>query len=289
MKLLKFNINEKQNRDVKKLIHKLSYLSLNESNHYPSNVLEYLKDPKERSHEWKVNRWKNWMNQLEEDWEEFSETLQTDNNEWIEGNEEKWEIWFESIKKKWIHYNKNLENEYKKDILAESLTWDETMWKVWINTEGREHMEKEWKTWIAEKESNMYDWVVKQWSQWKSEKIEEWVNSKWKLKEDEYWKKWEHKVKKWNKMKKMLHSKENNDWMKWKQRVEMEREQWLDWVESKDEIFINQKWKNWKKWKNNKRNIFYKWVDNYINKWIDEKKWVPLVNEVKELTKKKGR
>ncbi|SBT83561.1 tryptophan-rich protein [Plasmodium ovale] len=268
------------------LINKIFSAPVTQANHYPLNTLEYLHGAREKTEEWKENRWNNWFQQLEEEWTEFNYTLENEKEEWIRGNEKEWDNFLTDVEKKWIHLSRNIDNEYKRTALAESLTWNETMWRVWINTEGRDFIEKEWRQWITNKESYLYSWVSREWVQWKDEKIQEWKNNKWKLEENEYWEKYEKKMKS-GKLSKFLNLKEKEKWLKWKDRNRREKEQWLNWVQTKDDIYINSKWEKWKKWKNYKRNLFYKWVDAYVNKWIHEKQWYVLVNEVKELTLQK--
>ncbi|ANQ07576.1 Tryptophan-rich antigen [Plasmodium coatneyi] len=257
---------------------------LDQSISYLSNALESAQQPETRSDQWRQNEWNKWEDKLEEEWEEFDENLEEEKDELLKMNEEEWGPWFEEIKKKWTtNFGKNLDDEYKLEVLKESLYWNEVTWKTWIKTEGRAFIQKDLVKWIASKESYLYRWVSKEWTEWKNEKIQEWFNSKWKREENEYWTKWEKKFKQSKNSSKMINSKDHEKWLKWKETTQHELNNWHEWAEFKDNIYINSDWAKWKQWKNTKRTLFYDWVDSYVYKWIREQQWTALIDEIKEL------
>ncbi|GAB65602.1 tryptophan-rich antigen [Plasmodium cynomolgi strain B] len=258
--------------------------ALNLTRGYLSSALENSQEPKERSDEWRQNEWNKWEDKIEEEWGEFDENLEAEKDELIKMNEKEWGPWFESIKKKWTNFGKNIDDKYKSEVLKESLYWQEAAWRTWIKTEGRAFIQRDLVNWFTSKESYLYRWVSNQWTEWKNEKIQEWFNSKWKREENEYWEKWEKKLKQLNNSPKMVNSKDHEKWLKWKERTQHELNEWHEWAEFKDNIYINSNWAKWKQWKNEKRTLFYNWVDSYVYKWIRENKWTVLVDEIKELT-----
>ncbi|GAW80089.1 tryptophan-rich antigen [Plasmodium gonderi] len=241
-------------------------------------------EPEQKTDEWRQNEWNKWEDKLEEEWGIFDENLEDETDELIKICENEWDTWFEGIKNKWTHFSENLDDQYKIEVLGESLKWNESSWKFWIKTDGREIIQKDLNNWIASKESYLYEWVSNQWVKWKSAKLQEWFNSKWKLEENEYWEKWEKKFNNLKNQTQEVKSKDYDKWLDWKNRTKQEFDQWHEWAEFKDNIYINHYWKKWKKWKNNKRNLFYGWVDSYVHKWIRDNKWMVLVKEIKELT-----
>ncbi|KJP89491.1 hypothetical protein AK88_00934 [Plasmodium fragile] len=262
--------------------------ALGNTTNYLSNALENSQEPKERSDEWRQNEWNKWEDIIEEEWEEFDENLEAEKDELIKMSEEEWGPWFESIKKKWTNFGKNIDDKYKSEVLKESLYWNEVAWRTWIKTAGRSFIEKDLTRWLTSKESYLYRWVSKEWTQWKNEKIQEWFNSKWKRKENEYWWKWEKKLKESKNSSRMVNSKDHEKWIKWRERTQCELNKWHEYVEFKDNIYINSNWAKWKEWKNAKRTLFYAWVNSYVYKWIRQHQWTVLTEEIKQLSSAKS-
>ncbi|CAA9987294.1 tryptophan-rich antigen, putative [Plasmodium knowlesi strain H] len=262
---------------------------LDQSMNYLCNALENAQQPEARSDQWRQNEWNKWEDKLEEEWAEFDENLEDEKDELIKMNEKEWGPWFESTKKKWMNFGKYIDDKYKCEVLKESLYWNEVAWKTWIKTEGRSFIEKDLSMWFASKESYLYRWVSKEWTEWKNEKIKEWFNSKWKREENEYWTKWEEKkLKKSNNSSKIVNTKDYKKWLMWKEKTQQELDNWHEWAEFKDNIYINSNWEKWKQWKNEKRKLFYNWVDSYVWKWIKENQWIPLIEEIKQLSPSKA-
>ncbi|SBT73404.1 tryptophan-rich protein [Plasmodium ovale] len=236
-------------------------------------AIEYHPRLLEKTEEWKDNEWKNWMTKLEGEWIEFNTTIEKEKVKWLSSKEKDWDEFMQVMESKWMHYHDELEDDVKSDILKRSLTLDESEWKEWMKTEGKELMEKDWKNWITDNESYLDVWSVKEWLKWKNQRIVTWIMTDWKCEEDEYWSKWEES---WAKS---LNLKDRNNWLNWRERLNKEMVQWNSWVMTKEQQIRENRSNNWSKWKSDKHVMFNLWMESFINKWIQEKQWFVWVKE----------
>ncbi|GAW83886.1 tryptophan-rich antigen [Plasmodium gonderi] len=238
----------------------------NEDNEKGVNSNESKND--EITEEWKVNEWNKWMRQLEEQWHFFNMSLDNKASEWMKQKDGEFEKWITDMQTKWMNYNHNLDIEYNTDLYKKCYMWDETDWKTWIRTNGKKLMEEDWVKWINDNECKLNEWLNYDWTQWKSLNNFNWEMSEWKSDEYEMWEDWDNvNLTKW------LNTKKRKKYLIWKTRIEKEREQWDNWVASKNELTLKNKHIKWKEWKDEKRLIFNEWVGNFINTWISKKQW----------------
>ncbi|SBT72813.1 Tryptophan-Threonine-rich plasmodium antigen C terminal, putative [Plasmodium ovale] len=240
----------------------------------PMKAIQLEEEWIDKTDEWKENEWNNWKLELEKNWKFFHLSLQNEKNMWVKNKTNEWIDWMQRMNNKWTHYNENLNETYKSNILEKSLTWDEEDWKYWANTEMKTLIVKDWENWINQCEVNMNKWIENKWIHWRSYQIMTWLNSEWKHAENIHWLKKERLE--WTKPSNV---KNTGDWLKWKERMYRQSDEWLTWVQNKEKLILNNKCIYWEKWKNNKNTLFDKWTKEFLNKWISEKKWNALTNE----------
>ncbi|SBT36689.1 tryptophan-rich antigen (Pv-fam-a) [Plasmodium ovale wallikeri] len=257
-----------------------SYASINEETNkrddsVPDNLMEFWKGAVEETEVLKNYAWNNWMMRLEADWEQYNNSMKEKKKVWLNEAENEWTKFMNSMENKWtINFKENMDEELKSPAISKSSTWNENEWKEWIQTEGKKIMDADLQKWIKEKETSLDLIIIAEWVYWKNNKIMTWLLSDWKNEEDNYWAQWENmKWSKWFKMEDRKH------WLKWKERIAKESEQWTNWLNLKENVYIFSEWNRWSEWKNEKTNMFNKWADSFINKWINEKKWKTLFNK----------
>ncbi|KMZ92821.1 tryptophan-rich antigen (Pv-fam-a) [Plasmodium vivax Mauritania I] len=239
----------------------------------PNNLMEFWKDDVDQSEQLKKCAWDNWMMRLESEWENFNTSMKSKKNVWLQETEQEWTEWIKQMENKWMNCNENINDEYKDYLISKSATWTDEEWKEWIKTEGKNFMKTDLEKWIKAKETSLDLLLLTEWVQWKNEKIMAWLLSEWKTEEDTYWSQWEHST--WLKW---LNLTEKKHWLKWKERNHREGEQWSTWLHVKENVYIFSEWNNWSIWKNEKEEFFYKWMEDTINEWINEKRWNTLVS-----------
>ncbi|SBT33222.1 tryptophan-rich antigen [Plasmodium ovale wallikeri] len=220
------------------------------------------------------NEWNDWMQTLEEEWQEFNANIEKKKNKWIEKQEKEWNEWIKGTKNKWIQFNGNM--DIASEILKKSVNWKDAQWKNWINKEGRMIIEKDFETWITEKQQTLQRAIMKEWVNWRNNKIKAWLMTKWKYKEEECSKKWDD-----TEFAKSLYKKDPNCWLQYKQNICAQRAQWLKWLLIKEYVYVHDDGIKWSKWKDDKRASFNEWVESYVKKWISEKQWNVLIKAIK--------
>ncbi|GAW79601.1 tryptophan-rich antigen [Plasmodium gonderi] len=233
----------------------------------------------EESEEFKRMAWNNWMLRLEAEWKELQESIEELKEKCLEEKESEFSDWLSSLQNKWYHYNKAMLKEYKCNVMENSSNWNDAQWENWVKNEGLKIIEEQWKTWIKKQDEQIRDLTLHKWIQWKNDKIRSWLLCEWKSEEDFYWTNWERSsTAKW------LQEAEKAHWMKWKERINRESEQWENWVQMKESIYINEKWAKWAQWKNNKKHLFNKWSASLIYKWTLKKQWKVWIKEANNTT-----
>ncbi|SBS94003.1 tryptophan-rich antigen [Plasmodium ovale curtisi] len=240
----------------------------------PMEAIQLKEEWIDKTDEWKENEWNNWKLGLEKNWKIFYLSLQNEKNMWVKSKTNEWIDWMQRMNNKWMHYNENMNETYKSNILEKSLTWDKEDWKHWANTEMKTLIVKDWENWINQCEVNMNKWIENKWIHWRSYQIMTWLKSEWKHAENIHWLKKERLE--WTKPSNVKNA---GDWLKWKERMYRQSDEWLTWVQNKEKLILNNKCIYWEKWKNNKNTLFDKWTEEFLNKWIIEKKWNALTNE----------
>ncbi|GAW79600.1 tryptophan-rich antigen [Plasmodium gonderi] len=224
---------------------------------------------------WKHTEWINWMNQLEKEWKDFNSVLVKEKKKCLAIKEQKWNKWINNLEKKWMDYDQDIIKECKSDIFKNSKLWDESDWVIWIETEGKQHMQKDCENWIKQNRYCFNEWIMKQWVEWKNKKIMQWFMNSWKYEEDDYWESWERRgcFEKW------LNKAKRKKWALWCQRNDRETEQWNRWVKSKEVFYKNYVISKSMEWENEKRMLFDHWMKYFISKWIDKKQWLVWVKK----------
>ncbi|SBS89048.1 tryptophan-rich antigen [Plasmodium ovale curtisi] len=221
----------------------------------------------EKSEQLKKHAWNNWLVKLEIDWQYFNALLESEKKKCLEEKENDWHEWLKSIENKWMHYNKDMYIEYESNVFEESKAWNDKEWEEWIKTEGKRYMQMDWNKWIQENEIEWHEWILKQWIEWKDDKILTWILKDWRRDEFEYW----EKLKSMTLAQPLLDRVQNN-YTKWEKRVDKEKEQWKNWVNDKQDLYLNECAK-WTKWKENKLETFNEWAEPFVNTWIKQKQW----------------
>ncbi|KAI4839923.1 tryptophan-rich antigen [Plasmodium brasilianum] len=233
----------------------------------------------EEAEEFKRMAWNNWLMRLESEWKHFNETLEKDKVQWLEEREQVWNDWLNNMQNNWNNYNEEMHKEYKTEILEKSEHWSESQWIKWMQTEGRQIMELQWEKWVHDNDYSLNQLILNKWVQWKNNKIKSWLANEWKAEEDYYWANWEYST-----TAKWLHFAERKLWLKWKERISREAEQWMNWVQMKESVYISEEWNKWPKWKNYKKILFNKWASNEIYKWTMKKQWKTWLKDCKNNT-----
>ncbi|KJP88305.1 hypothetical protein AK88_02086 [Plasmodium fragile] len=246
-----------------------------------NNDLEAMDDEIEddKSHEWKMNEWSKWLIKTKEDCEFFNTSIENKRKRWLEKKEKEFDVWLMNLNNGWMHYRVNEENEYKSKAMKNASTWDDSQWEQWIQTEGKKSMEADLTKWLNDNETFWYDWISKEWAQWKNIKMLQWLSVDWKHKEDETFGHYKS-----SKFINMLHKKKRSKWMKWKERSDKEKEEWNNWIKSKENYYLNYKWDEWLKWKKDKRVFCGPQFLALINKWISNKQWTVWIEDQKDAT-----
>ncbi|EUD64301.1 hypothetical protein C922_05316 [Plasmodium inui San Antonio 1] len=226
--------------------------------------------------EWKRNTWTDWLIQLDDDCKNFNAQIEKEKKAWVEEKEGDWVMLLKHLQNKWLHFNPNLDVEYKVDVLAKSENWDERQWKIWISTEGKQLLEVDLKRWFTNNEMIYCKWTMDEWNEWKNEKIKAWVTTEWKESEDKYWSKFD------DASIQTLSLAERNQWANWKERIYREGIEWKNWIAIKESKYVNSNWNSWSEWKNEKRLEFNEWTEAFVEMWITQKQWLIWTDERKD-------
>ncbi|EUD64335.1 hypothetical protein C922_05274 [Plasmodium inui San Antonio 1] len=228
----------------------------------------------EESEEFKRMAWNNWMIRLECSWKHFHESVQEDKTKWLQERESAWSDWLRSLESTWSPYSGKMVTEQKINDMEESDTWNDRQWGNWIKTEGKRILGAQCEKWIKEADNQLQKLILDKWVQWRNGKIRSWLSSEWKTEEDYYWANIESaSTAKW------LREAEQNHWLRWKERINRESQQWMNWVQMKESAYIKEEWKKWSQWKNDKKILFDKWSTNLVYKWIQRKQWNVWIKE----------
>ncbi|CAG9479613.1 unnamed protein product [Plasmodium vivax] len=228
----------------------------------------------QESEEFKRMAWNNWMLRLESDWKHFNDSVEEAKTKWLHERDSAWSDWLRSLQSKWSHYSEKMLKEHKSNVMEKSANWNDTQWGNWIKTEGRKILEAQWEKWIKKGDEQLQKLILDKWVPWKNDKIRSWLSSEWKTEEDYYWANVERAT-----TAKWLQEAEKMHWLKWKERINREYEQWVNWVQMKESVYINEEWKKWPKWKNDKKILFNKWSTNLVYKWTLKKQWNVWIKE----------
>ncbi|KAI4833837.1 uncharacterized protein MKS88_000326 [Plasmodium brasilianum] len=231
----------------------------------------------DKAEEWKRKEWVQWMMKLEVDWKEFNLQIEAEKKAWIDEKEQEWIQWLKYEQKKWLHFNPNLDSEYKINFFEKSETWDDSQWKLWISTEGKQLLEVDLKNWLSENETIYCKWTLDEWNEWKNNKIKEWITTNWKVNEDQYWSKYD------DVSALALTPLEKNQFYKWKERIFREGIEWKNWSAIKESKYINSNWNAWSEWKNEKLMLFNHWVNSFVEKWVRQRQWNVWIDERKNM------
>ncbi|SBT84619.1 tryptophan-rich protein [Plasmodium ovale] len=233
--------------------------------------------------EWKKKEWNKWKKELEESSILFCSDLEKEKNIWLEEKDEKWKEWIKNLEEKWNNFDKYMKNEFYINILKESSSWTDEDWTEWIQTQGKQCMEKDWENYMSENESYLEVMTVKKWIHWKNNKIMEWIMREWKCEEDEFWEKWERVE--WHKW---LHLNQRRKWLQWKERLDRETNEWVDWIKKKEKTYIYNDCNKISLWKKEKYVVFNKWMESFISQCIAQKKWKTWVQNAHSAKSDKG-
>lgn len=234
----------------------------------------------EESEEFKRMAWNNWMLRLESDWKHFHESVEEDKTKWLQGMDSAWSDWLRSLQSKWSNYSEEMLKEYNSNVMEVSAKWNDGQWVTWIKTDGRSILEAQWEKWIEKADYQLQKLILDKWIKWKNDKIRSWLSSEWKTEEDYYWSNIERST-----TAKWLREAERIHWIRWKERISRESEQWLNWVQMKEGVYINVEWKKWLQWKNDRKILFNKWSTNLVYKWTLKRQWTVWIKEANNKNK----
>ncbi|CAG9480021.1 tryptophan-rich antigen [Plasmodium vivax] len=228
-----------------------------------------------KSEELKRYAWENWMARLELDWKHFDNSIKSKKEKWLEERVHSWEEWLKQIEDKWEHYNAHMDMSYKFYIFKISSAWNQSHWEQWAKAELKYFIDREWHNWVYQNEQHLNNWITNEWSEWKNHIIAAWLTKNWKLSENAYWEKMAKK--KWVKS---LFRVVRKNWLKWKERIDREFQQWDEWVVGKQHLYTNNhEWDAWVKWKTDKYALVKEVRKSFVTKWVTEKQWRAWVEE----------
>ncbi|GAW79607.1 tryptophan-rich antigen [Plasmodium gonderi] len=245
--------------------------------------------------EWKSNKWKKFMSNLEDEWHLLNLWIEGEKKKWIESKDKELEKWLKEIENN-LMQSDTIKKEYQHEFLNNSLeNIDEGQIKKQLKSEIKSYIYKNWKYWLGENESHLHTWLIKQWTQWKKKQLHNFKMNEWKYEEDKYWNEWEK-----NQTMKWLYFNENRKYNIWKNRIANEKKEWDNWVKIKEESVIYNKHKKWTQWIKRKKPIIIKWIESIADKCVEDEKWRTFINEeydeftqdeymeIKEIPKKKN-
>ncbi|SCL99846.1 tryptophan-rich antigen [Plasmodium chabaudi chabaudi] len=216
---------------------------------------------------WKKKEWKKWVKDLENDWEAFNIEMNNEKDEWIKKKEQDWNLFLTELENKWNHYNKHLDAEFDTNIISKYSSWVPNEWIDWMKTDGIRFIYMEWKKWVLESHNEFSDKFVDKWMAWKKDRILSWSKLDWKRKESQKWAGFNQK------RFKRLHYLDNKRYNEYINRTKAERNQWNDWVKTKDNMFVENLLDPYLSWKDDKHILYKEWVEKFVTKWINQKQW----------------
>ncbi|EUD67549.1 hypothetical protein C922_02255 [Plasmodium inui San Antonio 1] len=231
----------------------------------------------EHSEEWKIQQFRNWIDNLDKEYNTWKVSLGNDNQWFLEKN-----VVFQNIlnriKERWIFWNTDtLKDINEGKIRLKDLDIEE-QWSKWLDTNWKSYNKRIWIDLTDSYEKLYYHWIRTEWNKWREKKMTEWTSQEWKIHEDEKWQQWESR--KWAKY---FERKEKKKWIKWIKRNEMEITTIRSWQREKGNMLLQgDDSLNWDKWKEEKFQILDEYLDSLKNHWLAEKKWLILTNASKE-------
>ncbi|EUD69702.1 hypothetical protein YYG_05090 [Plasmodium vinckei petteri] len=220
-----------------------------------------------KTDEWKHNAWKKWMVTLEDRWNTFVNNIDKSKSEWMDKKDAQLIEWVKELQAKWLHFNPNIDQEYKIEFLKKSEGWSDDKWKIWMLTEAQQLLENDLKEWLSQAEAEYCKWTMDTWRHWKDSQIKEWITLDWKYEEDNFFSKVdEFSVE-------VLPIEDQRLWYAWKERIYKEGSDWKYWTSLKESKLVNENWELWEEWKTEKQEMFNEWLQLYTHKWIQQKQW----------------
>ncbi|GAW82047.1 tryptophan-rich antigen [Plasmodium gonderi] len=224
---------------------------------------EKTENNNELTEEWKTNEWKKWMNNMEEKWEHFTQSMEQRKKKWIQKKEGEWEDWLTNMHYNWVAFINKLEGDYINDAVNAWTEWGEKDWRGIIEMEWKRPMKIKWINLLKNSEEACERKLFKYWDDWKDKNWNKWKNKNWKNQEYEMWNKYENKEDLTN----------NENWQKWKKRLSTEKKEWENWVNQKEFLLMSTEWTQWEKWKENKWNYLIQWMKRVQADWLETKPW----------------
>ncbi|SCL81877.1 Plasmodium exported protein, unknown function [Plasmodium berghei] len=220
-----------------------------------------------KTDKWKHDAWRKWILNLDDRWNTFSRNVDKHKGEWMDQKDGQLIEWVKELQAKWMHFNPNIDQEYKIEFLKKSENWTDDKWKIWMLTEAQQLLENDLKEWLSQAEADYCKWTMDAWNQWKDSQIKEWITLDWKYEEDTFFSKIDEFTVE------SLPPEDQRLWYSWKERIYKEGSDWKYWASLKESKYVNENWELWEEWKNEKQEMFSEWLQLYTNKWIQQKQW----------------
>ncbi|KMZ90371.1 tryptophan-rich antigen (Pv-fam-a) [Plasmodium vivax Mauritania I] len=240
----------------------------------PLDILNLEEGDLEVTEQWKDNEWHNWKLKLEEDWDSFSTSLIRDKKDFMKIKTDELNGWLNLEENKWNNFSGYLSDGYKNYLLKKSEKWNDADWENWANTEMVAHLDKDYHLWSLNTERSVNALVRGEWNQWQHDKMSSWLSSDWKKVGAMYWDLQESRN--WASYSHTDDMKEH--WIKWNDRNARENIEWSKWVQNKEYFIMYARHSDIEQWKYDNYALYSTWRNDFINRWVSEKKWNSILN-----------
>ncbi|CAI7720767.1 tryptophan-rich protein [Plasmodium vivax] len=224
----------------------------------------------------KETLWKIWFNGRKKPIEKDVENVAYECSQKCESD---WDEFMKSVEQKWMHFNPDMEKEYKCSVYPQALKWGVTKWIAWFHETALTCLKQDFKNWITKCGKEYHQTMRQKLNVWHKKYLDEWCKQDWKVREDRYFKKWI----------KMGLRGDPDYWVKlsqcnrWAARVKKEHKEWTDNLKA-----IENNCNDWVNWKKEKMEFYKQWLQAFTKQWITEEQWKTWTEERKQyiLTKK---
>ncbi|GAB70005.1 hypothetical protein PCYB_007540 [Plasmodium cynomolgi strain B] len=178
-----------------------------------------------------------------------------------------------SLEQKWMHFNPDMEKEYKCNVYPEALKWGVTKWIAWFHETGLTCLKQDFKKGISKCGKEYHQKMRKKLNVWHKKYLDEWCKQEWKERENRYFKSW----RKW-----AVHT-DQDYWVKlahynrWAERIRSEHKEWTDNLKA-----IENNCNEWVNWKKEKNEFYKQWLQTFTKQWITDEQWNTWNKERKE-------
>ncbi|GAW80804.1 tryptophan-rich antigen [Plasmodium gonderi] len=218
----------------------------------------------------KKKKWKVWFDKHKI---KIQKELNNVEVKFIKNVEIGWDNFMRETENKWLHYNDDMNKEYKCTLYPEALKWGVIRWIAWFKETGLVCLKQDFHKFMTKYGKEHQTEVKKVLQKWHNVYLNKWCNQPWKLEENYHCKKWEN----FGSMIDPYYNVKAYQWKCWMERTKLEHKEWVDNLRHAETNFPI-----WKGWKKRKYDMYKLWLKEYSKQWIANEQWKTWTEERKK-------